>query len=237
MKSKKTATNFKFNSTILLQAIVMTGVVAIAAKASPVPDLSDFNGYVLTESVAVDGEYLKGQQLHQDKMVMTEDFSGTVYFLNEGAGYQNSFIVDTQNTSKTIFDNASCVSTKCVLPNMNLTPSQGVVPGQAVAFNFKKGDHLNPKLLVNGALNPSTKTYWGAFTSQNVDNSQHVMAFEHKDCSSLGIKNSCLVLGYEDMDFRNPSNDKDYNDLVFILDIGQTNINNIPKVVPTIFPD
>jgi Domain of unknown function (DUF4114) len=200
-------------------------IVGLASTTSNVHALtfvkSDFNSYVGSESVAIAEDYAIGQQLDATKLKMIEDYAGSVIFVDEGAGYQNSFYLKTQTNSTLIFNNVSCVSTSCVLPNMNLTTAQGVVPGQKVGFNFQASDHLNPSLLVNGAINPSSTTYWGTDKTKNIDGAQHVMAWAHGDY---------LVLGFEDMSFTNPYNDKDYNDIVFVLDIGKKNLDSIPRL-------
>ena len=221
---------FKANivSTLLVTLTVIIGQSAYPdaeanAQTTETLELTDFAEFVNTEANALSREEVETQapeRVIPDALRMVEDYEGAVIFIDEGAGYQNSFYLDTQYSSDLIFENVSCVVSSCVKPNLTLTPEQGVTPGQRVSFSFRAGDVLTPKLLVNGALSPAEQVYWSNVTRDNVDGHQHVMAWKH---------NGYLVIGFEDMDFRNPDNDKDYNDLVFVFDIGARNLENLPS--------
>ena len=221
---------FKANivSTLLVTLTVIIGQSAYPdaeanAQTTETLELTDFAEFVNTEANALSREEVETQapeRVIPDALRMVEDYEGAVIFIDEGAGYQNSFYLDTQSSSDLIFENVSCVVSSCVKPNLTLTPEQGVTPGQRVSFSFRAGDVLTPKLLVNGALSPAEQVYWSNVTRDNVDGHQHVMAWKH---------NGYLVIGFEDMDFRNPDNDKDYNDLVFVFDIGARNLENLPS--------
>ena len=220
---------FKSNlfSTLLIALTVIVGSSAYdqtaEARTTDALEISDFARFVNDESNALSREEVETQapeRIIPNALRMIEDYEGSVIFIDEGAGYQNSFYLDTQSTSDLIFQNVSCVSSTCVKPNLDLSPEQGVTPGQRVPFSFRAGDVLTPKLLVNGALSPASQVYWSNVTQDNADGHQHVMAWKH---------NGYLVIGFEDMDFRNPDNDKDYNDLVFVFDIGARNLENLPS--------
>jgi hypothetical protein len=57
---------------------------------------------------------------------------------------------------------------------------------------------------------------WYSQTERNSDGIQHLIAYDYKNY---------LVLAWEDM---TNGGDLDYNDVVFVVDIGEANIENIP---------
>jgi len=57
---------------------------------------------------------------------------------------------------------------------------------------------------------------WYTDAARNSDNMQHLLAYEYQNY---------LVLGWEDL---TGGGDLDYNDVVFVVDIGEANLDNIP---------
>jgi hypothetical protein len=83
------------------------------------------------------------------------------------------------------------------------------------------------KRLADAASRTNT---FGTQTASNSDGLQHVVAYAYKNY---------ILLGFEDLwgekgatGGKNQSSDRDFNDTVFVLDIGEGNVRNLVKPVP-----
>ncbi len=135
-----------------------------------------------------------------------------VYFLAEGAGYMNTVGFaftpagsETAGTPYLVFPNASTGSRR--------TTSTPVMEGDFVDIGRGgNGFQLDFFLISNGA-NGGTTWLWNDI-DKNSDKLQHVVAY-HVPGSSL------ILIGFEDI---LGGGDLDYNDCLFVVDIGFENI-------------
>jgi hypothetical protein len=148
-----------------------------------------------------------------------------VYFVGEGAGYQNSLGFYTTEYSqqmgigatdaKIIFPNASSNSSYMGESDVWRTPSNPLLSGDFVDLGTQTaGTQLSYFLVSNG--NQGGRSVLTTDPTNNPDKLQHVVSF------AMAVANSpYLILGFEDM---LGGGDKDYNDVVIAVDIGRINV-------------
>lgn len=176
--------------------------------------LEAFRQFVHTEASAINLDELNSRKLNANRLTLTEAVNDLkIYFIHEGAGFRNQLkLTMTGGTSQEGF--------------VFVDGSQG-----GGAEQLRKGDYVNVgnvaagttldfALLANGYQNDNFHTYY-ANVALNPDRLQHVMAYEYQ---------GYLILAWEDL---YNGGDKDYNDIVFAIDIGETNLDNIPTEPPT----
>ena len=174
--------------------------------------LSAFEQFIHEEASAIDLEQLNARRLDATKLDMIFDIEDLkVYFIHEGAGYRNQLKLTTTGTTNQeglVFVNASMGN-----------DSELLSPGDYVSLGeVKAGTTLDFALLANAFENSSFYTYY-AGDDRNPDNLQHVMAYDYQ---------GYLILAWEDL---YEGGDKDYNDIVFAIDIGD-NITVVPPEPP-----
>ncbi|MDJ0534243.1 MAG: DUF1194 domain-containing protein [Xenococcaceae cyanobacterium MO_207.B15] len=167
-----------------------------------------FQQFFQAERVAVSIDQLNARRLDPTKLQLQQDYNVKIYFINEGAGYRNQLYLDTINaTGKDgmIFYDGSRGSGSNQLRKGDYVDLGTIPAGATLDFHLRANGYNN-----------SNPDVWYADIARNIDNLQHVMAFEYQ---------GYLILAWEDL--RN-GGDKDYNDIVFAVDIGQTNLDAIP---------
>lgn len=204
--------------------------------------LQEFRGFV-----SEDGYFSRvgseGKALTLSTIELTYDQDVRVYFIGESAGgYRNQldFSVTRGNSiiqeQTKIFGDTSCNSGDRQFLNFNLfcpnsnSPLAGNTQQDqplnigdfAEIGSFQAGNQLNFWLVANaingGLTHNDKKGIYGLDKAANPDQTQHVAAYYYKDY---------LVIGYEDLW---GGGDKDYNDVVFALDIGKNNARQIANV-------
>lgn len=168
-----------------------------------------FQQFVNQEASAIDLNELNARKLDATKLDLVLDIEDLkVYFIHEGAGYRNQLQLNSTGTTTKeglIFVDGSMGSN-----------SQQLQKGDYVSFGeVKAGSTLDFSLLANAYQNTSFYTYYAGI-DRNPDRLQHVMAYEYQNY---------LILAWEDL---YEGGDKDYNDIVFAIDVG----GNLPH-----FPD
>lgn len=168
--------------------------------------------------------------LDPTKLHLTTESTARVYFIGEGAGYHNTLgfntLLDGDKTpatavtadSQVIFpDASSTVSTYGVAGTSgNRTTKEPLLPGDFVDLGtFKSGTTLDFFLIADGAN--GGKSAYAAPATRNPDRLDHVVAFALPD-------SPYLIIAFEDM---LGGGDRDYNDVIFALDIGRANIQNL----------
>ncbi|MCP5522491.1 MAG: DUF4114 domain-containing protein [Verrucomicrobiales bacterium] len=184
------------------------------------PAVTDFLNTQLSESQSVDASAML---LDPTRLELQTASDVRVYFIGEGAGYHNTlgFTTDgsgsvTSDTAALIFpDASSSVSTYDPASTPLRTTSAPLLPGDFVDLGtLDAGTLLDFFLIANGASGGSN--VYSTETSLNPDGINHVVAF------SYAIPDSpYLIIGFEDL---YGGGDKDYNDLLFAVDIGAANI-------------
>jgi hypothetical protein len=171
-------------------------------------------------NVANSGQY----KIDSNKLFLKYGYDVKVSFINEGAGYRNQLgytATGGSNKSGMIFNDVSCAGAGCISPGANTLKLGDTVKLGTIAANTQ----LDFGLRADG-FNKGTGAYvFGTPDTQNADGLQHVVAYTY------GKK--YLVLGFEDLygdgtskqgTFKEKS-DRDFNDAVFVVDIGEDNVN------------
>lgn len=191
-------------------------------QANELPTFNQFINTTLTEGEALSD--ISAVSLTPTILNLAHEHDVRMYFISEGAGYHNTLGVteissDFQTqTSSLVFPDASTVNNNYLdgdtagslsMRNAN-TP---LLPGDFVDIGtVDAGTQLDFFLISNGA-NGGTDIY-SPRASSNPDMLQHVVSY--------AVPGSpYLLIGFEDM---YNLGDQDYNDLVFVLDIGAANV-------------
>ncbi len=149
-----------------------------------------------------------------------------VYFIGEGAGYQNTLGYNTSSTGiksgnpELIFPNASSsVSSYATASQIgSRTKADPLIPGDYVDLGtMQAGTQLDFFMIANGASGGSN--VFSTTTSANPDGIRHVVAYASKD-------SPYLLLGFEDM---LGGGDRDYNDVLIAVKGLQMQLTTAPE--------
>ncbi|MBF2066297.1 MAG: DUF4114 domain-containing protein [Calothrix sp. C42_A2020_038] len=203
-------------------------------------NLQNMRDFVGKEARKLDLKTIQAQKVDLSQFILKYDHNVNVFFLGETAGgYRNrldykSTFGDTTNTGK-LFGDTSCAtgqnianfSAFCANPNDALAnKSQTDRPlqvGDWVSIGTQKAgtqlDFLLHSNDINGGIYGksvltglnNTKGVWSLNDKLNPDGLQHAMAYYYNDL---------LIVGFEDLW---GGGDKDYNDTVFVIDVGKDN--------------
>ena len=188
--------------------------------ANELPDLTDFIKGSFEEKSVFNGR--SARVVDPSNLRLVTDADVRTYFVSEGAGYHNSlgFNVDAKGAvngdPRLIFPDAS---SKQAFYDPERNPRRNknnpLLAGDFVDLGkFSAGQTLDFFLIANGARG-GTNVY-GADAGRNPDGVDHMVAF------SYAVEDSpYLVLGFEDLF---GGGDNDFNDLVFVLDVGVDNV-------------
>lgn len=145
------------------------------------------------------------------------------YFVGEGAGYHNTLGFNSQGGSTSTFG----TDPKLIFPDASerggttRTSYEPLKSGDFVNMgNFSANTQLNFFLIANGASGGTT-TY--STNHINPDNLVHAVAFTLPNTPYL-------LIGFEDL---YGGGDRDYNDILFTLDVGRANIDHLSSPEPT----
>ncbi len=160
--------------------------------------------------------------LDPSKLVLSSDATVRVYFLSEGAGYRNSLGISTTGKgplgkdAELIFPNASSAVGYGGTKSLVRTSNEPLAAGDFVNLGtYKAGTSLDFFLIADGAGGGSN--YFSTDKSLNKDGIVHAVSLT-KDGSAY------LLISFEDM---LGGGDKDYNDVLFAVEIGKTNVNKL----------
>ncbi len=187
-----------------------------------------YQQYVQKERVEIpnSGQFL----LDPSKLNLKFDHNVSVSFLNEGAGFRNQLAFSSTgktDTSGLIFNDISCTGAGCV----GDWGGSALKLGDTVKLGtIKGGSQLDFGLKADG-FNGGTNIF-GTKTQYNEDGLQHVVAY------AVGTR--YVLLGFEDLygekgatGGKNQQSDRDFNDAVFLVDVGEKNLSNLTgKKVP-----
>ncbi|MBI4781270.1 MAG: DUF4114 domain-containing protein [Oscillatoriophycideae cyanobacterium NC_groundwater_1537_Pr4_S-0.65um_50_18] len=224
--------NIKF-LTGLLAAVAMTGSLLEAAPASAFSwnnswtqspilskaqtgfDDTPFQAFVQPERM----EMVNVGQLLLDptKLKLKADYEVKVHFINEGASYRNQLAYEatgTTNRTGLIF---------------NDTSDDVLGYGDRVNLGLlTAGTQLDFWLRADGKNRGDSANIFGTKTTSNADQLQHVFASSYKNYLVLGFEDLYGALGAWGQDpntgLWNESSDRDFNDAVFVVDLGEENI-------------
>jgi Domain of unknown function (DUF4114)/PEP-CTERM motif len=199
-------------------------------------DPAVFKQFVNTERNALDPSI---QPLDLSKLTLQYDHEVQVYFIGEGARNRNQLGVTATGTTQIddtiLFDDIVCLTDACATqkeykrPDLQSTTTLngGLEAGDSVSLGMiEAGTTLDFWLNKDGFIrdaNGKAHTRLTADASQNADGKQHLMAYNYENY---------LVLAWEDLLEGDAGYDFDYNDVVFVVDIGEGNIPTPPAQTP-----
>ena len=190
-------------------------------QLNAMPDLNKFVNTNLQERVNYSGT--SGRLIDPANLQLTTDAEVRTYFVSEGAGYHNmlGFNVDSTgvdaDTSRLIFPDASVPNAFLKGdPKAKRSRKTPVLPGDFVDLGtFSAGQQLDFFLIADDKKN--NHPVYDANPATNPDGINHMVAF------SYAIQDSpYLLIGFEDLF---DGGDNDFNDLVFVVDVGAENVN------------
>lgn len=199
-------------------------------QTTELPVLLDFVQANLSEKRAL-GD-IAAVSLDPQALKLQNDSSVRVYFLSEGAGFRNTLGFTTEEIASgaasselLIFPDASSqnkyfedpASEKRTLRN-NGVP---LIPGDFVDLGIYDAGTLVDFFLIADGANRGTNVFT-ADANTNPDLIQHVVAFAIPD-------SPYLMIGFEDL---YGGGDRDFNDIVFAVDIGAMNVAYLANPEP-----
>jgi hypothetical protein len=228
MKSQLIATLTAIAATTTIAGSATAGTIyGAGAEFQGLIDEGVFRPYIHTEYEGLDAEFVAEHQLDISKLTFAFDHEVKVHFLSEGAGYRNQLGVRSTGTtaiSDTIlFDDIVCLTDSCSTNKGYRNSSNDPTDRPLQAGDFvnlgvvEAGTTLDFFLNQDGYGRTNPKQ-WHLETADNSDGLQHIMAYE---------QSGYLVMAFEDL---TGGGDKDYNDVVFAIDIGQGNIEHLQGV-------
>jgi hypothetical protein len=230
---------------LVIAAATVTGAVSNAASASAFTwnnswtqptiehksqtgfDDAPYQQYVQQERVEIpnSGQHI----LDPSKLFLKYDYNVTASFINEGAGFRNQLAFTSTgatNTAGMVFNDISCSNAPgsgCMLGS-----SQGTLKlGDSVKMGtIKGGSQLDFFLRADGFNQGNNANIFGTKTAMNADGLQHVVAY--------ALNKRYLLLGFEDLygakgatGGKNQGSDRDFNDAVIVVDIGEKNFRDL----------
>jgi hypothetical protein len=238
----------------LLTAVLaasITGVVAQAQSASAFTWNNAWTQPTIKSAAQTGFKHLPFQQFVQQEGLKLEnaglakvdlsklnlkfDYNVKSYFINEGAGYQNQLAFESTGTttkSGLLFKDIACGTAD----NVAGATCQGAWGGDTLNFGdsvstgtIKAGSQLNFWLRANGVHRGDNSYIFGTQNASNADGLQHAVAYAYK---------GMIVMGFEDLYGDGKSSqgkfgersDRDFNDTVFVVDIGEDNLKAIQNV-------
>lgn len=194
--------------------------------------IPQFQQYVQQEGIAIPEDKLN--KLDPSKLSLKRDNNIRVWFLNEGAFYKDQLgyeaIKGSEYQKGLVFDNISCNSSNSANSACQLGENSGALDiGDYVDLGkISGGTQLNFFLKADGFNNPNGNVY-GADPTQNPDNLDHIVAYEVDDYLLLGFEDLYGPQGSTADGNGNIAADRDFNDVVFLVDFGRDNIATVPE--------
>jgi len=197
---------------LLLILPALSTQASLAAVTDIFPDLAETQSITDSTTVGIDPSAL----------TLTADATVTVYFISEGAGYQNSFGWYDASTDPTSADNRNTVWANASGTGEGLAGGGSLDSGTAVEIGtFEAGTELGFFLVANGNQNPDGYIYT-TDANYNPDGLAHLFA-------GLLPEEGLLAIGFEDL---YGGGDNDFNDLIIAIDIGVENALAIAAAAP-----
>jgi hypothetical protein len=194
-----------------------------------------FQQFVQVERVALPNVGMHLLDANNLRLRYAHDVS--VYFINEGAGYRNQLAYEATGAtpaSGLIFNDISSAESIGNWGGDALDLGDGVKLG-----SFQANTQLDFWLRANGLDWGNSANIFGTQVASNADRLEHAVAYAY---------NNYLLLGFEDLygelnasgtdgqtGLQNERSDRDFNDTVFVVDIGEENVRYLvdgPTSVP-----
>lgn len=196
----------------------------IYTKAQTGFDDAPFQQFVSAERLPLANSGLL--QLDPSKLQLNYDHDVTAYFINQVAWNRNQLAYQatgTTNQSGLVFQVVPSNDPQYASDPNNylLKPGDGVKLGTITA-----GTQLDFFLRANGYNSGNSSfTFSTEGAAANPDGLQHVVSFAY-------AKDEYVVLGFEDLFGAyggEENSDRDFNDLVVVLDVGKGNLVSVPE--------
>ncbi len=189
-------------------------------QTEALPDILTIVNQKLDEQAAVDDSLLA---IDPTKLTLSQDANVRVYFVSEGAGYHNTLGINTTGTGINsgdpvlIFPDASSrnrfIAEAASNREAGRNNSNPLAPGDFVDIGtVEAGSELDFFLIANGAY--GGRNVYTTDAALNPDGINHTVALANDD-------SPYLILGFEDL---YGGGDRDFNDIVFAVDIGAANV-------------
>lgn len=193
-------------------------------QANDLPILREFVNANLSESQALSD--ISGVALDPSALALDTEASVRAYFVSEGAGYRNTLGYTTENLNSgdtssglLIFPDASSYNFYFEDGFDFSSNNAPLAPGDFVDLGTYPQDTLIDFFLIANGANGGSNVYT-ANAATNPDGIQHVVAY--------AVPGSpYLLIGFEDL---YGGGDMDYNDIVFAVDIGASNVENLAAI-------
>jgi len=196
-------------------------------QQNTLPALKTFIDVNLAEGMSInDSAYM----LDPTKLELTNDTNARVYFIGEGAGYHNTLGFNVNGTGVTS-GNPQIIFPDASSRNSYLDPTQTTVRRTGSA-PLASGDFVNLGTLSSGSILDFFVIANGARGGENVyttkaennpDGINHIISYAMEDTPYL-------LIGFEDL---YGGGDRDFNDLLFAVDIGTQNVQALQALVAT----
>lgn len=185
-------------------------------------DLSRYQAFGQSERVHVDQQIDNLWTIDSRDLFLNYSYSPKLAFINEGATYRSRLDLEVSGTTTgqvTLFEDVS--GSNSIIPSRNAPLRIG---DWVQISEIQANSQLDLKLFVNSVVNPKTialstdpalNPNWG-----NALGRQFWVAYADPSATR-----PVLILGYEDV--VGGSSDNDYNDGIFVLDVGIENFNKI----------
>lgn len=186
--------------------------------------ISEYQKYVQPESLSIPEDKLN--KLDSTKLRLKNDSNVRIWFLNEGAGFKNQLAYEAVKGNDSqkglLFNDVSCDISQPANSACQFGENPGTLDiGDYVEIGrLAGGSQLNFFIKADGFNNPDGAVY-GAEPTKNPDLLEHLVAYEIDDY---------LLLGFEDLPGpEGVSSDRDFNDVMFVVDVGKDNIESVPE--------
>jgi len=185
------------------------------------PEVLDIVNQNLAENISLTSETVSSLSVDPSKLTFTQDYDARVYFVKDGAGYHNSLgfnpdgVGVDEGTPQLVFPDAS-YHRKLQYWN----EEQPLRIGDYVELGtISAGTTLDFFVIPDGADGGTNRgfTPFTTVTEMNPDGIQHAISFAIED-------SPYIIMGFEDI---YNGGDQDYNDLLFVVDIGQNAVQNV----------
>jgi hypothetical protein len=197
-------------------------------------DHTQFQPFVQQERLELSNASLLKVDL--SKLKLKNDYTPTAYFINEAAGYRNQLAYQATGTttrSDLLFGDISCGAADVGCAG-GFGAGDALNLGDGVSLGaLSAGTQLDFWLRADGFNRQQNGNLFGTQDEVNLDALQHAVAYSY---------NGFLLLGFEDLygglnatgvdanGIANEQSDRDFNDVVFVIDIGKDNLDDITKV-------
>ena len=199
------------------------------------PELEQFVNTNLAERISYGGT--SAHQIDPSRLQLSTDAEVRTYFVSEGAGYHNMLGFNVDKTGIHTDSNGKTIDSRLIFPDASMpetyyksghrTKKNGgknvsrsndfpLLPGDFVDLGtFSAGQTLDFFLVADDAKN--NHPVYDANPATNPDGINHMVSF------SYAVEDSpYLLIGFEDLF---DGGDNDFNDLVFVVDVGVENVN------------